>query len=63
MKVVTFEESLNVVRNVGRTDQVARIVLGVLIAATGILMSGHPVLGRLMGIIGALTILSGGCAT
>jgi len=51
------------VRNVGRTDQIARIIPGVLIAATGILMSGHPMLGRLMGVVGALTILSGGCAT
>ena len=51
------------VPNVGRTDQIVRIVLGVLIASTGILMNGHPLLGRLMGFVGALTILSGGCAT
>jgi hypothetical protein len=54
---------METVCNLGRTDRTLRIVLGVCIAIAGILINGHPYLGRLMGVAGALVILSGGWGT
>lgn len=50
-------------RNLGRTDRVVRVVLGIAIGVTGILVSGHPWLGRALGVVGALVILSGSSGT
>ncbi|MGH9728422.1 MAG: YgaP-like transmembrane domain [Candidatus Acidiferrales bacterium] len=44
--------------NLGRTDRTLRIVLGLGVGLTGILISGHPILGRLLGLAGAIIILS-----
>jgi hypothetical protein len=49
--------------NVGRLDRSVRVALGVALGVSGILVSGHPNLGRGLGIAGALLILSGACAT
>jgi hypothetical protein len=54
---------METVCNLGRTDRTLRIVLGVCLAISGILISGHPYLGRLLGVAGALVILSGGWGT
>ena len=53
----------NVTLNLGKADRILRLVVGVTIGATGILISGHPSLGRLIGGLGALAILSAGCGT
>ena len=50
-------------KNLGRFDRAVRIVLGIAIGVAGILVSGHPWLGRSLGIVGALVILSGGAGT
>jgi hypothetical protein len=47
--------------NLGKIDRIFRLVVGVAIGTTGILSSGHPILGRLAGVVGALVILSAGC--
>jgi DUF2892 family protein len=47
--------------NVGRMDRSVRIVLGVGLGITGILVHGHPYLGSALGIAGASVILSGTC--
>ena len=49
--------------NLGRFDRTLRIVLGLALGLTGILTSGHPNLGRALGVLGALTILSGACGS
>jgi Protein of unknown function (DUF2892) len=49
--------------NVGRVDRRIRLALGIALGISGILVSGHPNLGRGLGIIGALLILSGLCGT
>lgn len=49
--------------NLGRMDRGLRVALGVGLGIAGILVSGHAYLGRLLGIAGALVILSGGCGT
>ncbi|MGH9716041.1 MAG: hypothetical protein ACRD4R_04835 [Candidatus Acidiferrales bacterium] len=43
--------------SLGRTDRVLRILLGAGIGVSGIMMSGHPYLGRFMGVAGAAVIL------
>lgn len=45
-----------VVCNLGRADPTLRIILGIGLGITGILIDGLP--GRLFGILGALLILS-----
>jgi GTP1/Obg family GTP-binding protein len=49
--------------NLGRMDRGLRVVLGIGLAIAGILVSGHPNVGRALGVTGALVILSGGCGT
>jgi hypothetical protein len=45
--------------NLGGADRTVRTLLGVGLGVTGILINGHPVLGRLLGVAGAAVILSG----
>jgi hypothetical protein len=40
-----------------------RVVLGLAIGLAGILISGHPNVGRALGVLGALVILSGACGS
>ncbi len=47
--------------NVGRIDRTLRVALGIGLGIAGILVSGHPYLGRALGIAGASVILSGVC--
>jgi Inner membrane protein YgaP-like, transmembrane domain len=49
--------------NVGPTDRILRIVAGAAMGIAGILTIGHPIVGRLLGVTGALIILSGACGT
>ena len=49
--------------NVGRVDRRIRVALGIALGVSGILVSGHPDLGRGLGVVGALFILSGVCGT
>jgi hypothetical protein len=49
--------------NLGRTDRTLRLILGVGIGITGILINGHLLLGRLLGVAGALVLLSAGWGT
>ena len=49
--------------NLGRMDRGLRVALGIGLGIAGILVSGHAYVGRLLGITGALVILSGGCGT
>jgi hypothetical protein len=44
--------------NLGRIDRTVRIVLGIGLGILGILINGHPYFGRLLGIVGAMVILS-----
>lgn len=53
----------NVSFELGKADRTLRVVIGVLIGATGILISGRPILGRVLGGLGALVLLSAGCGT
>lgn len=47
--------------NVGRMDRALRVVLGIGLVITGILVNGHRYLGWALGIAGLLVILSGTC--
>jgi hypothetical protein len=49
--------------NLGRMDRGLRVALGIGLGIAGILVSGHPNVGRALGVTGALVILSGGCGT
>lgn len=49
--------------NVGRMDRRIRVTLGIALGISGILVSGHPKVGRALGITGALFVLSGICGT
>ena len=49
--------------NVGAVDRRIRFALGIALGVSGILVSGHPNLGRALGLAGALFILSGICGT
>lgn len=49
--------------NVGRVDRVLRVALGIGLGIAGILVSGHRYLGWVLGIAGALFILSAACGT
>jgi Protein of unknown function (DUF2892) len=49
--------------NVGKVDRRIRLVFGVALGVSGIVVSGHPNFGRGLGIVGALLILSGICGT
>jgi DUF2892 family protein len=49
--------------NLGRQDRALRVALGIGMGLAGILITGHPYLGRTLGIAGAVVILSGGCGT
>jgi hypothetical protein len=51
------------VLNLGRMDRGLRVALGVGLGVAGILVNGHPYIGRALGIVGALVILSGACGT
>jgi hypothetical protein len=53
----------SVILNLGKADRTVRLVVGVSIGTAGILINGHPILGRLMGGLGALVLLSAGCGT
>jgi hypothetical protein len=49
--------------NLGRKDRALRVALGIGMGVAGILVNGHPYVGRTLGIAGAVVILSGGCGT
>lgn len=51
--------------NVGRWDRTLRVALGIGLGIGGMLVNSntHPYLGSILGIIGALVILSGTCGT
>jgi hypothetical protein len=49
---------MNIVRNLNGTDRMLRVIIGIAIGIGGIFVSGHPWLGRLMGVAGGLLILS-----
>ncbi len=49
--------------NLGRIDRSVRVAAGLAIGLTGILISGHPYVGRALGFLGALVILSGACGS
>jgi hypothetical protein len=49
--------------NLGRMDRALRLALGIGLGIAGILINGHPYVGRELGIAGALMILSGACGT
>jgi hypothetical protein len=51
------------VLNVGRMDRSLRVALGIGLGIAGIVVDGHPYVGRALGIAGALVILSGACGT
>ncbi|HZD33474.1 MAG TPA: YgaP-like transmembrane domain [Candidatus Angelobacter sp.] len=51
------------VRNLSRLDRALRVALGIGIGIAGILISGHPCIGRALGVVGALVILSGASGT
>jgi hypothetical protein len=51
------------VLNVGRMDRGLRVALGIALGIAGILINGHPYVGRSLSIAGALVILSGACGT
>lgn len=51
------------VLNLGGIDRSLRVALGIALGAAGILVSGHPYVGRALGVAGAVVILSGGCGT
>lgn len=51
------------VLNLGRFDRAVRLLLGIGLGLAGIFISGHPYLGRALGVAGALVILSGACGT
>jgi len=51
------------VLNVGRMDRSLRVALGIGLGIAGIVVNGHPYVGRALGIAGALVILSGACGT
>jgi hypothetical protein len=50
-------------RNLGKMDRRLRVALGVGLGIAGTLVSGHPHVGRALGIAGAIVILSGNCGT
>jgi hypothetical protein len=50
-------------RNLGRLDRALRVIFGVAIGIAGILVSDHPYVGRALGVVGALVILSGASGT
>ena len=49
--------------NLGKFDRSIRLAVGLAIGVTGILISGHPWIGRALGFLGALIILSGACGS
>lgn len=49
---------MNWIRNLSGTDRSLRVMMGAGIGVSGIFVSGHPWLGRMMGVAGALLILS-----
>jgi Protein of unknown function (DUF2892) len=49
--------------NLGSFDRSVRIAPGLAIGLTGILISGQPYVGRALGFLGALVILSGACGS
>jgi hypothetical protein len=51
------------VLNLGRMDRGLRVALGVGLGVAGILVNGHPYIGRALGTAGAAVILSGACGT
>lgn len=51
------------VLNLGKIDRNVRVVLGLAVGLAGILISGHPYVGRTLGFLGALIILSGACGS
>lgn len=51
------------VLNVGRMDRALRVAVGIGLGIAGTLVNGHPYVGRVLGITGALVILSGACGT
>jgi hypothetical protein len=51
------------VANLGGADRGLRIILGLALGGAGILISGHPYVGRALGVAGAVVILSGACGT
>jgi hypothetical protein len=54
---------MRAIPNLGRVDRWLRVPLGVGLAIAGILVNGHPYVGRTLGITGAVVILSGACGT
>jgi hypothetical protein len=54
---------MNLICNLNATDRSLRMIIGAGIGIGGILVSGHPWLGRMMGVAGALLILSAASGT
>jgi hypothetical protein len=59
----TPDREVALVLNLGRMDRGLRVLLGAGLAIAGIMVNGHPYVGRGLGVVGALVILSGGCGT
>jgi len=53
---------MGAISNLGRSDRVLRIGLGLILGVAGII-SSHEVLGRVMGVAAALLILSAAWGT
>ena len=54
---------MEMVCNLGRTDRKLRVALGLCLGLAGILVNGHPWVGCLLGLAGALIILSAAWGT
>jgi hypothetical protein len=53
---------VSVLKNLGRVDRRWRVLIGLALGLAGIFVS-NPYLGRALGIVGAIVILSGLCGT
>ena len=51
-------QQMGIACNLGRIDRTVRIALGLGLGIWGIFINSHPYLGRLLGIAGAIVILS-----
>ena len=61
--VMPGREAIAMILNLGRRDRALRMALGIGLGIAGILVNGHPYVGRALGVTGALVLLSGACGT